>query len=166
MSPNDETRTKMNRSVVRDRAAASSSETKLYAARLTFARASAARIDASFTERPLVCRTKVMSSSDAFADDADQRRVGSIAGVEIAALQQRLADALEIAGHRDARVRCVHTARLGCRRSFGGEQHQCPRRVDWRRRHNRGGFYAWHCLQVRQRSFQRVLFRCGGGKES
>ena len=62
-SPNDETRTKMNRSVVRERVAAFCSETKLYAARFAFARVSAARIVGSLTERPSVCRTKVMSSS-------------------------------------------------------------------------------------------------------
>src|SRR5438552_1111667 len=66
-SPNDETRTKMNRSVVRERVAAFWSERKLYAARFAFARASAARIAGSFTERPSVCRTKVMSSSDVVA---------------------------------------------------------------------------------------------------
>ena len=44
---------------------------------------------------------------DALADDADERRVGSVARVEIATLQQRLAHAPEIAGHRHARVRRV-----------------------------------------------------------
>src|SRR5205823_7633738 len=42
---------------------------------------------------------------DALADNADQRCVGSVARVEIAALKNRLADALEIPGQGQARVR-------------------------------------------------------------
>src|SRR6266403_2073335 len=147
--PNDETRTKMNRSVVRERVAASCSDRKLYAARFAVARVSdrfhitdnadnreprASSIESSpanaFPDRRIV-RPKTFR--DALADNADQRCVGSVARVEIAALKNRLADALEIPGHGQARVRGVDSARLRCGRLLGVEQHQCPRRVHWRR---------------------------------
>ncbi len=63
---------------------------------------------------------------DTLADNANERGVGSIARIEIAALQNRLADASEIPGHRHARVRSVDAAWLRCGRAFGVEQHQCP----------------------------------------
>jgi hypothetical protein len=77
---------------------------------------------------------------DTLADNADQRSVSSVAPIEITALQDRLPDAPEIPGHGHARVRSVGPARLRRRRSFGVEQHQCPRRVHWRRRHDGGRF--------------------------
>src|SRR5262245_15091051 len=53
----------------------------------------------SFPDRRFV-RPKTLR--DALADNTDQRRVGCIAGVEIAALENRLADGLEIPLHRHA----------------------------------------------------------------
>ena len=61
----------------------------------------------AFADRRIV-RPKTFR--DALADDADERRVGSVARVEVATLQQRLAHVLEIAGHRHARVGRVHAA--------------------------------------------------------
>src|SRR5438874_6847524 len=103
---------------------------------------------------------------DALADDGDQRRVSSVAGVEIAPLQQRLAHALEILGHGYARVGGVDAAWLRCGRPFGVEEHQCPGRVHWRRRNDRGGFDSGQSPQLRERSLERALLRRGGGKES
>src|SRR5207248_11331824 len=117
----------------------------------------------SFADRRIV-RPKTFRYT--LADNADERRVGSVARVEIAALEDRLPDAPKIPGHGHARVGCIDTARLRCGRAFAVEQHQCPRRVHWRRRHDRGGFHSGHYLQLRERSFEGALFRRGGGKES
>src|SRR5256885_6787626 len=44
------------------------------------------------------------ASRDTLTDDANERRVGTIDPEEIATLQQRLADALEVSGHGHARA--------------------------------------------------------------
>src|SRR5207248_7405530 len=49
---------------------------------------------------------------DILTDDANERCVGAIALEEVAALQQRLADALEISGHRHTRVCRVNASWL------------------------------------------------------
>ena len=117
----------------------------------------------AFPDRRIV-RPKTLR--DALADNADERRVRCIARVKIAALQEWLAHALEIARHGNARVGRIHSARLGCGRAFCVEKHQRPRRIHWRWRHDGGGFDSGQCLQLSERSFERALFRRGGGEES
>src|SRR5436853_3118892 len=83
------------------------------------------------------------SLGNALADNADQRRVGSVAFSKITALKEGLPNALEITRHSDSRIRRVKTARLGRGRAFGVEQHESPGCIHWRGRHDGRRLNAW-----------------------
>src|SRR6476661_4022320 len=103
---------------------------------------------------------------DALTDDANERGVGAIALEEIATLQQRLADALEVSGHGHTRVCRENASWLGSGCTFRVEQHQRPRCVHRRWRNDGGGFDTGQCAQLCERALERVLFGGRGGEES
>jgi len=92
---------------------------------------------------------------------------GSVARVESATLQQRLAHVPGNSRATGTREYAVYTPRgsgagaLSTLKSINVHE-----RVHRRRRNDSGRFDARQCLQLRERSFERVLFRRCRGEES